>query len=199
VGKHLSLAGFSDIKDQVITINGVAKGFAMTGWRIGFIGASKPIANACQKLQGQITSGTCSIAQRAALKAMDSSLEIDADIARMREIFKQRRDMMFNLLKEIKGFETRLPQGAFYFFPVVASLYGKNAPENSLFAKTFGKITIENSIDLSMYLLYDANVATVQGIAFGDDNCIRLSYATDEKTLIEACRRIKNAIKTLHQ
>jgi aspartate aminotransferase len=197
MGKHQSIAQFDYIKDQVITVNGVAKGFAMTGWRIGFIGAKKEIADACQKLQGQITSGTCSVAQRAALKAMESSPEIDADIVRMRDIFKQRRDLMFGLLKEIKGFETRLPQGAFYFFPVVSSLYGKNAPADSLFAKTYGKTAIENSVDMSMYLLYDANVATVQGVAFGDDNCIRLSYATDEKALIEACRRIKEAVERL--
>jgi len=197
IGKHQSIAQFDYIKDQIITINGVAKGFAMTGWRIGFLGASKQIADACQKLQGQITSGTCSIAQRATLKAMESSPEIDADIVRMRNIFKQRRDLMFTLLKEIKGFETRLPQGAFYFFPVVSSLYGKNASADSLFAKTFGKTVIENSLDMSMYLLYDANVATVQGVAFGDDTCIRLSYAADEKALIEACRRIKEAVEKL--
>ena len=197
MGKHQSLAQFDYIKNQVVTINGVAKGFAMTGWRIGFIGAKKEIANACQKLQGQITSGTCSIAQRATLKAMESSPEIDADIMGMRKIFKQRRDLMFSLLKDINGFETRLPQGAFYFFPVISSLYGKNVPADSLFTKTYNKTVMENSTDMSMYLLYDANVATVQGVAFGDDNCIRLSYATNEKTLIEACRRVKEAIKQL--
>jgi len=197
MGKHQSLAQFDYIKDQVITVNGVAKGFAMTGWRIGFLGTTKEIANACQKLQGQITSGTCSIAQRAALKAMESSPEIDTEIIRMREIFKQRRDLMFGLLKEINGFETRLPHGAFYFFPVVSSLYGKNVPADSLYAKTYGKTTINNSTDMSMYLLYDANVATVQGVAFGDDNCIRLSYAADEKDLIEACKRIKKTVDNL--
>lgn len=196
-GKHQSLAQFDYIKDQVVTVNGVAKGFAMTGWRIGFIGASNEIANACQKLQGQITSGTCSIAQRATIKAMESSLELDAEIVSMREVFKQRRDLVFKLLKEIPSFETRLPQGAFYFFPVVSSLYGKNVPADSLFAKTYNKTAIENSTDMSMYLLYDANVATVQGVAFGDDNCIRLSYATDEKTLTEAVRRIKEAVEIL--
>jgi len=197
MGKHQSLAQFDEIKNQVITVNGVAKGFAMTGWRIGFLGATKEIANACQKLQGQITSGTCSIAQRATLKAMESSPEIDAEIVRMRNIFKQRRDLMFGLLKEIKGFETRLPQGAFYFFPLVSSLYGKNAPAESLYAKTYKKRSINDSTDMSMYLLYDANVATVQGVAFGDDNCIRLSYAADEKELVEACRRIREAVQLL--
>ncbi len=197
VGKHESLAQFEEIKDQVITINGVAKGFAMTGWRIGFIGASAPIADACQKLQGQITSGTCSIAQRATIKAMEGSEMLQKDIEEMRITFLKRRDIVFELLQQIPGFETRLPQGAFYFFPVVASLYGKNVPADSLFAKTYGRTTIENSTDMSMYLLYDASVATVQGVAFGDDQCIRLSYATDEETLKEACRRIKEAVEAL--
>lgn len=197
VGKHESLAQFSEIKDRVITINGVAKGFAMTGWRIGFIAADAQIASACQKLQGQITSGTCSIAQRATIKAMESSPAIWKDIETMRGIFMKRRDMVYKLLQEIPGFETRLPQGAFYFFPVVSSLYGKNVPADSIYAEKFGKTTISNSTDLSMYLLYDANVATVQGVAFGDDNCIRLSYATSEEALQEACRRIKVAVENI--
>lgn len=197
VGKHESLAQFSEIKEQVITVNGVSKGFAMTGWRIGFIAAKREIAAACQKLQGQITSATCSIAQRATIKAMQASPAINQDIENMRNLFKQRRDMVFELLQDIPGFETRLPEGAFYFFPVVSSLFGKNVPSDSIFAEKFGKTLIENSTDLCMYLLYDANVATVQGIAFGDDNCIRLSYATSEKTLQEACRRIKAAIENL--
>ena len=197
MGKHESLAQFTEIKDQVITINGVAKGFAMTGWRIGFIGASKEIANACQKLQGQITSGTNSIAQRATIKAMESSPKLEQDIENMRVIFKTRRDLVFGLLQEIPGFETRLPHGAFYFFPVVKSLFGKHAPVDSLYAKTYGKTIIENSTDLSMYFLYDANVAVVQGVAFGDDQCIRLSYAANETLLIEACRRLKEGVEKL--
>ncbi len=197
VGKHESLAQFPEIKDRVITINGVAKGYAMTGWRIGFIAADAQIASACQKLQGQITSGTCSIAQRATIKAMESSPAIWKDIETMRGIFMKRRDMVYKLLQEVPGFETRLPQGAFYFFPVVSSLYGKNVPSDSVYAEKFGKTTISNSTDLSMYLLYDANVATVQGIAFGDDNCIRLSYATSEEALQEACRRIKVAVENI--
>lgn len=197
VGKHESLAQFPEIKDRVITINGVAKGYAMTGWRIGFIAADAQIASACQKLQGQITSGTCSIAQRATIKAMESSPAIWKDIETMRGIFMKRRDMVYKLLQEVPGFETRLPQGAFYFFPVVSSLYGKNVPADSVYAEKFGKTTISNSTDLSMYLLYDANVATVQGIAFGDDNCIRLSYATSEEALQEACRRIKVAVENI--
>lgn len=197
VGKHESLAQFPEIKDRVITINGVAKGYAMTGWRIGFIAADAQIASACQKLQGQITSGTCSIAQRATIKAMESSPAIWKDIETMRGIFMKRRDVVYKLLQEVPGFETRLPQGAFYFFPVVSSLYGKNVPADSVYAEKFGKTTISNSTDLSMYLLYDANVATVQGIAFGDDNCIRLSYATSEEALQEACRRIKVAVENI--
>lgn len=197
VGKHESLAQFPEIKDRVITINGVAKGYAMTGWRIGFIAADAQIASACQKLQGQITSGTCSIAQRATIKAMESSPAIWKDIETMRGIFMKRRDMVYKLLQDVPGFETRLPQGAFYFFPVVSSLYGKNVPADSVYAEKFGKTTISNSTDLSMYLLYDANVATVQGIAFGDDNCIRLSYATSEEALQEACRRIKVAVENI--
>ncbi len=197
VGKHESLAQFPEIKDRVITINGVAKGYAMTGWRIGFIAADAQIASACQKLQGQITSGTCSIAQRATIKAMESSPAIWKDIETMRGIFMKRRDMVYKLLQEVPGFETRLPQGAFYFFPVVSSLYGKNVPADSVYAEKFGKTTISNSTDLSMYLLYDANVATVQGVAFGDDNCIRLSYATSEESLQEACRRIKVAVENI--
>lgn len=197
VGKHESLAQFDEIKNQVITINGVAKGYAMTGWRIGFIAADAQIASACQKLQGQITSCTCSIAQRAAIKAMESSPAIWKDIETMRGVFMKRRDMVYKLLQEIPGFETRLPQGAFYFFPVVSSLYGKNVPADSTYAEKFGRTTITNSTDLSMYLLYDANVATVQGVAFGDDNCIRLSYATSEEALQEACRRIKVAVENI--
>lgn len=197
MGKHQSLAQFEEIKDQVITINGVAKGFAMTGWRIGFLGATKEIANACQKLQGQITSGTCSIAQRAAITAMESPESVMQDIVKMRAIFQKRRDIVFDLLKEIPGFETRLPHGAFYFFPVVSSLYGKHAPADSIYAKTYGKTVIENSTDLCMYFLYDTNVAMVQGIAFGDDQCIRLSYAANETILIEACKRIKEGVAKL--
>ncbi len=197
MGKHESLAQFTEIKDQVITINGVAKGFAMTGWRIGFIGASKEIANACQKLQGQITSGTNSIAQRATIKAMESSAQLDQDIENMRITFKKRRDLVYQLLLEIPGFETRLPHGAFYFFPVVTSLFGKHAPADSLYAKTYNKTIIEDSTDLSMYFLYDTNVAVVQGVAFGDDQCIRLSYAANDDILKEACRRLKEGVERL--
>lgn len=196
-GKHESIAQFDFIKDQVITVNGVAKGFAMTGWRIGFIAAPAKIAKACKKLQGQVTSATCSIAQRATIKAMEMDPTTSKDIIDMRNTFQARRDMVYKLLQEIHGFKVRLPQGAFYFFPDVAALYGKNVPADSVFAQTYKKTVIENSTDLCMYILYDANVALVQGSAFGDDNCIRLSYATSEDNLKEACRRIKAAVENL--
>jgi len=186
-GKHESIAQFEAIKDQVITINGVAKGFAMTGWRIGFLAAALPIAKACDKLQGQVTSATCSIAQKATVKAMQIDPTTSADIIGMREKFRERRDMMFKLLQEIPGMKVRLPQGAFYFFPEVSSYYGKK----------YDKYEINDSNDLCMYLLYEANVALVPGAAFGDDDCIRLSYATSNEQLIEAVRRIKEALGKL--
>ncbi len=186
-GKHESIAQFDYIKDQVITINGVAKGFAMTGWRIGFIGAALPIAKACDKLQGQVTSATCSIAQRATITAMEMDPTTSKDIISMREKFRERRDMMFELLKEIPDIKVILPQGAFYFFPDVSAYYGR----------AYKDYKINNSTDLTLYLLYEANVACVQGIAFGDDNCIRLSYATSNEVLIEAVRRIKEALSKL--
>jgi len=186
-GKHESLAQFEEIKEQVITVNGVAKGFAMTGWRVGFIGAPLAIAKACDKLQGQVTSATCSISQRATLKAMEMNPETSEDIISMRNKFRERRDLMYKLLQDIPGLKTRLPQGAFYFFPEI----------NSYFGKSFEKYTINNSNDLAMYLLYEANVALVPGAAFGDDNCIRFSYATSNELLIEAVKRIKEALAKL--
>ena len=186
-GKHESLAQFENIKEQVITVNGVAKGFAMTGWRIGFIGAPLPIAKACDKLQGQVSSATCSIAQRATIKAMEMNPETSMDIISMREKFQERRDLMYKLLQEIPGLKTRLPQGAFYFFPEI----------NSYFGKKYEKYTINDSNDLAMYLLYEANVALVPGAAFGDDNCIRFSYAASNEVLIEAVKRIKEALLKL--
>lgn len=197
VGGHESIAQFDFIKDQVVTVNGVAKGFAMTGWRIGFIGAPVEVAKACSKMQGQITSATGSISQRATVRAMEMDPKTSDDIINMRNIFKMRRDLVYDLLREIPGFEVRLPQGAFYFFPKVNSLFGKNVPADSEFAKEYGKTTIENSKDLAFYLLLDANVSTVQGSAFGDDQCIRLSYATSEDKLKEAGRRIKAAVEAM--
>ena len=187
VGKHESIAQFPEVRDRVITINGVAKGFAMTGWRIGFIGAPLTIAKACNKLQGQVTSATCSIAQKATVRAMEMDPTTSEDIINMRNIFRQRRDMVYKLLCEIPGLKVRLPQGAFYFFPDVSSYYGKS----------FNGTKIENSTDMAFYLLNEANVATVMGSAFGDDACIRLSYATSEDLLREALRRIKEALANL--
>lgn len=197
VGHHESIAQFDFIKNQVVTVNGVAKGFAMTGWRIGFIGAPIEVAKACNKLQGQITSATGSISQRAALKAMEMDPKTSEEILNMRNVFKTRRNLVFALLQEIPGFEVHLPQGAFYFFPKISSLFGKNTPANSNFAAQYNKTTIDNSTDLAFYFLLDANVSTVQGTAFGDDDCIRLSYATSEENLKEACRRIKEAVLAL--
>jgi aspartate aminotransferase len=187
VGKHESIAQFPEIKDRVITVNGVAKGFAMTGWRIGFIAAPLVIAKACNKLQGQVTSATCSIAQKATVRAMQMDPATSEDIINMRNIFRQRRDMVYKLLCDIPGLKVRLPQGAFYFFPDVSSYYGKS----------FNGTKIENSTDMAFYLLNEANVATVMGSAFGDDSCIRLSYATSEDLLREALRRIKEALANL--
>ena len=187
VGKHESIAQFPEVRDRVITINGVAKGFAMTGWRIGFIGAPLTIAKACNKLQGQVTSATCSIAQKATVRAMEMDPTTSEDIINMRNIFRQRRDMVYKLLCEIPGLKVRMPQGAFYFFPDVSSYYGKS----------FNGTKIENSTDMAFYLLNEANVATVMGSAFGDDACIRLSYATSEDLLREALRRIKEALANL--
>lgn len=187
VGKHQSIAQFPEVKERVITVNGVAKGFAMTGWRIGFIGAPLVIAKACNKLQGQVTSATCSIAQKATVCAMLMDPTTSDDIINMRNIFLQRRDMVYELLKEIPGVKVRMPQGAFYFFPDVSSYYGKS----------FNGKKIENSTDMAFYLLNEANVATVMGAAFGDDDCIRLSYATSEDLLREALRRIKESLAHL--
>ena len=196
-GKHESIAQFDFIKDRIITVNGVAKGFAMTGWRIGFIAAAQNIAAACEKLQGQITSGTCSIAQRATIKAMEMIPETSEDIIKMRNTFRARRDLMFGLLREIPNIKVNLPQGAFYFFPEVSWYFGKHAPKDSAYAQKYQKTVIENSTDLCMYFLYDTQVALVQGEAFGDDACIRLSYATSEDKLKEAAKRLKGAFERL--
>ena len=187
VGKHQSIAQFPEVKERVITVNGVAKGFAMTGWRIGFIGAPTIIAKACNKLQGQVTSATCSIAQKAAVCAMLMDPTTSKDIIDMRNTFLARRDMVYKLLCDIPGLKVRLPQGAFYFFPDVSSYYGKS----------FNGQKIENSTDMAFFLLNEAGVATVMGSAFGDDSCIRLSYATSEELLREALRRIKEALSKL--
>ncbi len=186
-GKHESIGQFDYIKDQVIVVNGVAKGFAMTGWRIGYIASALPIAKACDKIQGQITSATCSIAQRATITAMEIEPANDEYILTMKNTFKERRDIMFKLLKEVPGLNVNLPQGAFYFFPEIKSFFGKS----------HGKYTINNSTDLCMYLLHEAHVALVPGDAFGDPDCIRFSYAAATETLVEAIRRIKETLALL--
>lgn len=185
IEKHESIAQFPSIKDRVIIINGFSKAYAMTGWRIGYLAANKEIADACDKLQGQITSGTCSITQRAALAAYENGLE---SVTEMRDAFKKRRDLVYILLQDIPGIKTNLPQGAFYFFPDASSYFGKN----------FQGKTIETATDLCIYLLENAHVAIVTGEAFGDPNSIRISYAASEERLIEAMKRIKAALAELN-
>ncbi len=182
--EHESIAQFESIKDRVVIINGFSKAYAMTGWRIGYLAANKVIAQACDKMQGQITSGTCSITQRAALAAYQTGLE---SVTVMRDAFKQRRDVVYNLLQKIPGLVTNLPKGAFYFFPDVRSYFGKSVAGTK----------IENASDLCLYLLETAHVATVTGEAFGDDNSIRMSYAAAEDKLREAIGRIEIALAKL--
>ncbi|MDG4945174.1 pyridoxal phosphate-dependent aminotransferase [Weeksellaceae bacterium KMM 9713] len=177
----VSIASFQEIYDQVATVNGLAKGFAMTGWRIGYMGAPEWLAKACEVFQGQVTSGTNSIAQRAAITAMEAD---PSEIKYMTEAFHKRRDIVIELAREIEGFDVSVPQGAFYIFPDVSKLFGK----------TLQGVEINTANDLAMYLLEYANVATVSGESFGSKNCIRLSYAASEKELREAFRRIKEAI-----
>lgn len=184
VGEHQSIAAFDEIKDQVVVVNGVSKGYAMTGWRIGYIGAPLWIAKACTKLQGQFTSGACSIAQKAAEAAINAG---NAACKEMTLVFKTRRDLVLNLVKDIPGFRTNTPQGAFYIFPDVTEIFGKSYKDK----------TINNSDDLAMYLLEQANVATVAGSAFGSPDCLRLSYAASEDELIKAFKRIKESIELL--
>lgn len=185
IGKHESLAQFENVRDQVITVNGVSKGYAMTGWRIGYIGAPKWIAKACEKMQGQFTSGTSSIAQKAAMAAVLADPKVTHEMC---AAFKKRRDLVMRLLKEIPGVKANVPDGAFYVFPDISFYFGKKD----------GDTVIQNSYDLSMYLLHKANVALVSGDAFGDDNCIRFSYATSEDKLTEALKRVKNALALLN-
>ena len=181
VGGHESMAQFDDMYDRTVTVNGVSKAFAMTGWRIGYIGAPDWIARACNKMQGQITSGANCIAQRAVITALN---EPPSRVQYMIDEFKKRRDLMLYLLKDIKGFETNVPEGAFYVFPNVSYFFGK---------KLRGK-TINNATDLSLYLLEEALVATVTGDAFGSPNCIRISYAASQEKIIEAMKRIKEVV-----
>ncbi|MGM0463100.1 MAG: pyridoxal phosphate-dependent aminotransferase [Bacteroidota bacterium] len=183
-GRHESMASFGFIYDRVITVNGVSKGYAMTGWRIGYIGAPLWIAKAVNKLQGQFTSGVSSIAQRAALAAITS---VSDSKEKMRDAFLKRRDLVCGLLKEIDGFKLSIPDGAFYVFPDVSSLFGKSDGEN----------VISDSTDLAMYILEKGHVAVVGGAGFGAPDCLRVSYAASEDELVEACRRIKEAVEKL--
>jgi aspartate aminotransferase len=187
VSHHESIAQFEAIKDQVIVINGVSKGYAMTGWRIGYIAAPKPIAKACDKLQGQFTSGACSIAQRAALAALLMDPKDSPEFACMLAAFKQRRDLLLGLLNEIPGIITNQPEGAFYVFMDVKHYFGK----------TDGTVTINNAEELSMYLLDKVYVALVSGSAFGDNDCLRFSYATSSEKIVEAVKRLKSALGNL--
>ena len=187
VGKHESIAQFDEIKDRVIVINGVSKGYAMTGWRVGYMGTTKEIAKACDKMQGQITSGTCSVSQYAAIEALSDNAETAAEFEVMKAAFLERRDLVLNLLNDIPGMKTNIPEGAFYVFPDISYYFGKSDGEN----------VMKDSNDLCMYLLNKANVALVPGSAFGDPNCIRLSYAASNDTLIEAIDRIKKAFAKL--
>jgi aspartate aminotransferase len=177
-GGHVSIANIEGMYDRTITVNGVSKAFAMTGWRIGYIGGPDWIAKACTKFQGQITSGANSIAQRATIAALNAPI---SSIKFMIDEFHKRRDLVLELLGEIKGFNLNVPEGAFYVFPDISSFFGK----------TINGTLINNASDFALYLLEKANVATVTGEAFGNDNCIRISYAASEKELREAMARIK--------
>lgn len=185
VDQHVSIASFDSIKDRVILINGFSKAYAMTGWRLGYLAASKEIAAANDKMQGQTTSGTCSISQRAGIAAYEQGLE---SVMEMKTAFARRRELVYNLLKEIPGVKTNLPQGAFYFFPDISSFFGK---------KDAGGNVIKDSADLSLYLLNEAHVATVDGGSFGNNDYIRISYAAADDLLVEALKRIKVALGKL--
>lgn len=180
-GQAVSMAAIDGMKERTITVNGVAKAFAMTGWRIGYIGAPAWIAKACVKLQGQVTSGANSIAQRATIAAVEANPEV---LQQMVATFKKRRDLVIELTRQIPHFEINVPEGAFYLFPDVSYYFGKE----------LNGVKINDAADFSMYLLEKANVATVTGDAFGNPNCIRLSYATSEEQLVEAFTRIKNVL-----
>ncbi|MBO3699589.1 pyridoxal phosphate-dependent aminotransferase [Roseivirga sp. E12] len=183
-GAHASIGALPGMIDRTVTVNGMAKGFAMTGWRVGYIGAPLWLARACNKVQGQFTSANCGIAQRAAYTALTSDLGPTREMAKE---YLRRRDLVKDLLDSIPGFKTNLPQGAFYFFPDISAYFGKSDGETS----------INNASDLSMFILDHAQVSVVTGEAFGDPSCIRLSYAASEEDLREAIRRIKEALAKL--
>ena len=178
------MASITSIKERVVTVNGVSKGFAMTGWRVGYIAAPQWIAAACNKIQGQITSATCAVAQKATEAAM---LANPSSVNYMRDAFHKRRDMMLSMLNEVPGIKTNTPQGAFYIFPDVSHYFGMSNEST----------TIKDSNDFCMYLLNDAHVALVAGAAFGTPNCVRISYAASEENLKEAIKRIKASLAKL--
>lgn len=183
IGGHCSMAQFSDMFERTITVNGVSKAYAMTGWRIGYIGAPTAIARACNKMQGQVTSGANCIAQRAVISALEATPD---KLQYMVDEFKERRKLILGLLSDVEGFSCNKPEGAFYVFPDVSAYFGK----------TLNGTIINNASDFAMYLLENANVATVTGEAFGNPNCIRISYAASQEQIIEAVKRIKNALKS---
>ena len=184
VGKHESIAQFPGMKERSIIVNGVSKAYAMTGWRIGYIAAPEWIVKGCNKLQGQYTSGPCSVSQKAAEFAYTASQEC---VEEMRQAFERRRDLIVKLAKDIPGLEVNVPEGAFYLFPKCSSFYGKSD----------GETVINNSTDFAMYLLEKGHVATVGGDAFGDPDCFRMSYATSDENIVEAMKRIKEAVAKL--
>jgi aspartate aminotransferase len=183
--EHFSIGTIDQLKDRVVTVNGVSKGFAMTGWRVGFIGAPLWIAQACNKIQGQITSATCAIAQKATEKAMLADPK--STTAEMKETFLRRRDLLINELNKIEGIKCNIPQGAFYIFPDVSFYFGKSND----------KIKIKNANDFCMFLLNSCHVALVAGDAFGNPECVRISYAAADEQLLEAAKRIKTQLNTL--
>lgn len=184
IGHHESIAQFAEIKDRVVIINGVSKAYAMTGWRIGFAAAPEWIIKGMNKLQGQYTSGPCSVSQKAAEAAYRGN---QACVEEMRQAFERRRDLIVKLCKEIPGLEVNVPQGAFYLFPKCSSFFGKRV----------GERLINNADDLAMYLLEVGHVACVSGAAFGDPDCFRMSYATSDENIVEAIRRIKETLAVL--
>ena len=184
IGKHESIAQFPGMKERSIIVNGVSKAYAMTGWRIGYIAAPEWIVKGCNKLQGQYTSGPCSVSQKAAEFAYTSDQQCVED---MRQAFERRRNLIVKLAKDIPGLEVNVPEGAFYLFPKCSSFFGKSD----------GKTTINNSTDFAMYLLEKGHVASVGGDAFGDPECFRMSYATSDENIVEAMRRIKEVLADL--
>ena len=184
IGSHASIASYPGMKERTCLCNGVSKAYAMTGWRLGWVAAPEWIIKGINKLQGQYTSGTCDVSQMAALAAYEGPQQCVED---MRKAFERRRDLIVKLAKEIPGFEVNVPKGAFYLFPKISSFFGKSN----------GATTINNSTDFALYLLEEAHVASVGGDAFGDPDCFRMSYATSDENIVEALRRIKEAVAKL--